>query len=132
MAGERERQIGLLEGARTCFEDDACFSPLALGGAPCRAELTEGVRARLIGGILGGGGARIGSQSASDPNTVGEGVPSRDRDTLRDDGCEEEMCLRDDGGGEDMGLRDDGCGDAFDLTAALPLIFNFLVFELFL
>ena len=56
MAGERERQIGLLEGARTCFEDDACFSPLAIGGAPCRAELTEGVRVRLIGGILGGGG----------------------------------------------------------------------------
>ena len=120
MAGERERRIGLLEGERTCFEDDACFSPLAIGGAPCRAELTEGVRARLIGGILGGGGARGGSYSSSDPNTVGEGVHSRGRDTLRDDGCEEDVCLRDDGGGEDMGLRDDGCGAAFDFWATLP------------
>ena len=56
MAGERERRKGLLEGERTRFEDDACFSPLAFGGAPRRAELTEGVRVRLLGGIEGGGG----------------------------------------------------------------------------
>ena len=80
MAGERERQRGLLEGERRCFEDDACLSPLALGGALFRASLTEGVRARLLGGILGGGGAWVSSQSASDPNHVGEGVPCRDRD----------------------------------------------------
>ena len=44
-----------------------------------------------------------------------EGETPRGRDTLRDDGCEEDVGLRDDGGGEDMGLRDDGCGVAFDL-----------------